>query len=309
MAFEAVEAPPIVMGPTGTVELHKEAYVRGPKIYLGDIADVAGPNARALASLEVSGAAAPGGVKRLNAALLEARIKNAGFDTGEVTVEGAPSVLATTLHLEVTPEAIAQDLRDFMEAEMPWDPCDATIDVVPPSQDFMVPEGQLELAWWLPPQYRWVGRGSARGEIRVDGQVKQTFLCRIGVEAYTDVVVAAADIPRQSVIRPGDVEVRKEAVSALPTGYVSDPAEAVGMLARNTMFPGQPLTKRKLVKPTLVKRNQTVIVEVRAGALLVRGRARAMRDGCAGDVVPCRNNGSKEEFTGVLREDGVVVVE
>jgi flagella basal body P-ring formation protein FlgA len=59
----------------------------------------------------------------------------------------------------------------------------------------------------------------------------------------------------------------------------------------------------------IVKRNQTVVVETRAGGLLVQARARAMTDGCEGDVVRCLNVDSKEEFIGTVRADGVVILD
>ena len=69
------------------------------------------------------------------------------------------------------------------------------------------------------------------------------------------------------------------------------------------------ITKRKVQPRRLFKRNQIVIVEARAGALRVRNRARALDDGRAGDVVTCLNLDSKQEFQGVVRKDGVVVVQ
>ena len=58
----------------------------------------------------------------------------------------------------------------------------------------------------------------------------------------------------------------------------------------------------------IIKRNQVVTVEVRAGTLMVRDRAQAMSNAAAGDIIICRRINSKEEFQGIVREDGIVEV-
>ncbi|GAF98098.1 unnamed protein product, partial [marine sediment metagenome] len=211
--------------------------------------------------------------------------------------------------LELTGEMIAEDLRRFIGAEMPWDSQQATIDVQALQQGFVVPEGDLTMQWSANPQYRWVGPGVFRAEISVDGEPKRSLTCRASVEAYADVLVAATDIPRGRIISPDDLQLEKRAMSRFRHGVLTDPAQAVGKLARSTIFPGAVLTKRQVVPRKLVRRYQTVTVEARTGALVVRGLARAMSDGAAGDMIVCMNPGSKEEFIGVIRKDGIVVVE
>jgi len=148
-----------------------------------------------------------------------------------------------------------------------------------------------------------------RGTLRVDGEVKRTILCKAGIEAFVPVLVAATDIPRGRMIRESDIEIQRRALSTMRYGALTDLDEAVGQLARGTIFPGTVLTNRSVVPRRLVKRYQAVLVETRAGNLLVRGQARAMEDGSAGDLIRLTNPESKAELFGVVREDGIVVVQ
>lgn len=50
----------------GTVTVKDSAYVKGPKILLGDVADITGDNAEKLAQVEVAPAALPGTAKRID---------------------------------------------------------------------------------------------------------------------------------------------------------------------------------------------------------------------------------------------------
>ena len=292
-----------------TVTLKNEAYVKGPYVTLGEVADIQGEHAEALALVELAPAALPGSSKKFDAALLKSRIANAGLSVESLQFAGASNTVATTLHNELTPDMMIAELRTFIESEMPWEPEDTSIDIALPTQEVVVPDGALEIRWWPNPQYRWVGPGVFRGEIQVDGEVKRTILVRAQIEAYSDVLVAATDIPRGKLISTSDLQIEKRAMSMLKGSVLSRPEEIVGQVARSTIFPGQVITTRQIAPRQLVKRNQNVVVEATAGALVVRSQARALMNACAGDVIVCMNPDSKEEFQGTVRGDGVVVVE
>jgi len=292
-----------------TIMLKTEAYIKGPKVLLGDIAEIHGENAEVLAAIEIGGAPSPGGSKRIDAGMLRMRLNTAGIDASTVDVKGATSVLTRTLALDVSKDVLVDDLRAFIETQMPWDPADTTIDILAPPKAAVVPDGNLAIRWMPNPQYRWVGPGVFRGELLVDGQVKETFTVRANVESYADVLTAAIDIPRGQSIRASDLRFEKRAMSLVKGDTIRDLDQVDGMVARSAIFRGEVLTSGHLTPRQIIKRNQTVTVESRAGGLVVRGRARAMDNGCAGDVITCLNAESKQTFQGIVRADGVVVVQ
>jgi flagellar basal body P-ring formation protein FlgA len=289
--------------------LKEEAYVRGPKVLLGDIARIEGENADALARIELMTAANPGDSKQMSAALVSTRLEHAGFDRLDVQVEGAPRVRATTLHLEVTPAQLSESLRDYIQTNMPWDLQDAMIDVQAPAGTIRTTDGDLSIEWAANPQYRYFGPAAFRGAVTVDGVVQKTVTVRANVEAYAEVLVARRDIPRGTLISANDLDYRKLSMQQTPEGAIEDYTEAMGRVAKKTLLAGQPLSMRNLDMPIMVKRNQVVPVEVRLGGVLIQARGRAMSEARAGDPVLCANTESKEQFQGILREDGVVVVE
>jgi flagellar basal body P-ring formation protein FlgA len=89
---------------------------------------------------------------------------------------------------------------------------------------------------------------------------------------------------------------------------ILDPVDAVGQLARRTIFAGSYLTSRDIEPRVVIQRNQIVAVEMLTGGLQVTTQARALADARSGDVVLCANLNSKEQFQGVARGDGVVEV-
>lgn len=290
------------------VTLREEAFVKGPQVALGDVAEVQGAEADAMAAIEILPAAAPGSVKRIHASMLRSRLVTAGFRPEDFEIAGAESVTATTLAIELSREMLVDDLRRFVENEMPWDVADATVDIDPPLNGLTLPEGDLTLEWKPAAMYQYLGKGTIRGEAVVDGQVREVVYCQVNVQSYGDVVVASSDIPRGAIISRGDLSVAKRPLSTMRNGYYGDPEELIGMVARSTIFPDTVLTSRHVMPRRIVKRNQIVTVEVRAGALVVRDRALSMSNAAAGDMIICRRMNSKEEFQGVVREDGIVEV-
>ncbi len=297
-----------VAGAEDVITFHEIALVKGPQVLLGDVAKIEGENAKTLATLEIMPAPQPGDTRRMDADVLVARLRTNGAPVDTATIGGAESVSATTLSLDITADMLAENLRQHIELEMPWDPAATEIDVEPPAQDYVVPEGELSVEWAANPQYNYLGAGAFRGRVMVDGEVRKTVLCKATIETYRDVVVAVSDIPRGHVVSAEDLQTERRASSALREQPFEHMDEVVGLVAKSTIFPGQLVTKRKVESPVLVKRSQMVLVETGSGGLLVQGRAIAQNSGAAGDVITCMNASNKEVFQGVVRSDGVVVV-
>ena len=307
LVFTALTAAFIAVAASAdTIMLKTEAYVKGPMVTLGDIAEIAGDNAEQLAALEVGSAAAPGASKRIDSALLKMRLNGAG--ASGVDIQGAPSVVATTLSLDVSREVLTDDLRTFIQTQLPWDGAETTIDILDGPDPVTVPEGEVAVRWMPAPQYRWVGLGTFRGDVEVDGKVKRTVFAKANIEAYAEVLVCAHDVPRGKAIEATDLRFEKRALSQQKGDTVQDLDVAVGMIARDNLLMGETLSRRSLVPKQLVKRNQLVSVEAKAGALVVRSRAKALDNGGAGDVVRLMNPESKAEFQGRVRDDGAIEV-
>ena len=292
-----------------SIRLKPEAFVKGDKVTLKDIADFTGTIEPSLAEMEIVPSALPGATKRIEAALVESRLRDAGFSSPVMDPKGARSVAAKTLHLELSRDAIAEELRRFIEVNMPWDPADTTIDVLPPAYDVVVPDGNVSFEWKSNPQYRYVGTAGFRGEISINGAVKKTVLCRATIETYQDVVVATENIPGGTKIALSSLALEKRPMSKLESGSYTTLEDVVGLNTRSTIFAGTPIVKQRVIPPKLIKRNQSVTIEARDGTVTVRTQAKALSDAAAGDTVSLMNPESKEKFVGVVRPDGAIIIE
>lgn len=288
--------------------LKEETFVKGPTVYLRDVAEIEGALAQSLGDIEIVSAATPGDYRRVNAALVASRIRSAGMEADAIEIAGPDIVRATTLHRDLSKAEMAESLRRHIEREMPWHPDDTEVMVPLPVQDIVTRDGLLEIAWKASPQYGYVGGGAFRGEIYVDGQLERSLTMRANVETYVDVVVARRDISRGQPVSGADIELRKESMSKLASGVLTQLDEASGMIAQRTIFAGQTISARSVQPRIAVKRNQLVTVEFTAGGLHVQDQVKVMHDARVGDLVLCQNPKSKEEIQGVVRSDGVIVI-
>ena len=291
-----------------TITLRDEAYVKGPQVLLGEVADIQGEHAESLARIEISPAALPGSARRLDASLVSARVRGSGIGAGNVEFIGRRPVLATMMHLDITPGMIAEDLRQFVKREMPWDPQPTIIDVTPPPRAFVVSAGELTIRWRPDPLYDYLGLGTFRGEILVDGVTQKSIFCKATVKTYGEVLVALTNISRNESLHAGNTRLERRDLSSLEPGAFFSPRDVQGLVAKSSIYRGQVLTEKKLVSPQLVKRNQIVEVETRIGTLTIRTTAKSTASGAAGDLISCQTLNSKQHFVGRLRRDGVVVV-
>lgn len=303
-------APTDGVAPGAVVVFREEAYVKGPVVRLGEIAEIQGAGAAALGEIEIVAAAQPGASKRLDAGMVTARLRNAGYDRLEVEVKGAKSVEAKTLHQEIAPDTIAGELRAYIEQSMPWDPLVTEIEVVAPQQGIVAPEGEVGFKWRPSPDYVFVGQGSFRGSVTVDGAPLRTLTCKATVETYVNVVVAVATIPQGKIIMPGDVAKETRLLSTLKELSFQNPSDVAGRFtARSSIVPGQVIDKRLVAPRVLVRRKQMVGVEMASGALYVQTQAQAQSDAAEGEPVVCLNVNSRQPFVGMVRADGIVVVQ
>ena len=291
------------------VTLKQQAYVKGKTVLLGEIASVEGPNAPALARIEITSSAIPGGSRRIDGSLIRSRINLAGYEDATVSLKGTPRVTATTLSLELSQEVLAEELRNHIYDHMPWAVEDTEIEIVVPRGRTVISDGDFTINWRVSPSYKYLGQSNFRGEIMVDGKIEKTIYAKATVKAYAEVLVTASGVSRGERLTAKNVRLEKRELSTIRSGVFFDLKELNGAIAKSSIYENQVISPHKVMAPKIVKRNQLVTVETRIGVLVIQSRAQALGDAAVGEDLACRNVKSKEEFMGIVRKDGVVVID
>ncbi|MFZ5663453.1 MAG: flagellar basal body P-ring formation chaperone FlgA [Pseudomonadota bacterium] len=115
-------------------------------------------------------------------------------------------------------------------------------------------------------------------------------------------VAPGAPVPAEALA----VETRE--VAGLASPGLSDPAQAVGQLARRLLVPGTVLTARDLAAAPVIRRGDAVALIARAGGIEVRAEGRALGDAAPGDRVNVENLATRRIVQARARGAGEVEV-
>lgn len=122
--------------------------------------------------------------------------------------------------------------------------------------------------------------------------------------AHADSVIAARTIPARAVIGAGDLNVVDEAFP----GALADPATAIGLETRVTLYQGRPVTSGDLGPPALVERNEIVALLFDQRGLTILTEGRALDRAAVGERVRVMNLSSRITVTGTVTGPGEISV-
>lgn len=130
------------------------------------------------------------------------------------------------------------------------------------------------------------------------------LLVALAAPVSAESLVATRTIRAKTLISPEDLTL----VNAELPGALTDPALAVGLEARVSIYAGKPVRLGDLGPPTLVERNQLVTLVYVSGGLAISTEGRALARGADGDQIRVMNLGSRNTVTGRIGPDGAVYV-
>lgn len=145
--------------------------------------------------------------------------------------------------------------------------------------------------------------------IAADGGATPLRVRLTGALAETlPVMVLVRPVGRGDVIRASDLVVERRPRATVPSGALDQPDALVGMAARRPLTASQPIRAADLMKPELVRQNETVTVVHETPGLALSVRGKALESGAEGDVVNVLNIQSKRTVQGTVVGPGRVSV-
>jgi flagella basal body P-ring formation protein FlgA len=124
----------------------------------------------------------------------------------------------------------------------------------------------------------------------------------------TPTAVLVRPLGRGDVIRASDIVIERRPRSNVPSGALDQPEQLVGMAARRPLTASQPLRAADLMKPELVRQNETVTMLYQTPGLALSVRGKALESGADGDLINVLNIQSKRTVQGTVVGPGRVMV-
>jgi flagellar basal body P-ring formation protein FlgA len=102
---------------------------------------------------------------------------------------------------------------------------------------------------------------------------------------------------------------REFSPNMIPLRVIADNRnELIGKIARRTLFPGTPIAVTAVTEPNLVTNGAKVKIVYNEGGLTITAFGNALQAGSAGDVVSVRNTDSGLTISGIVQQDGSVLI-
>lgn len=126
------------------------------------------------------------------------------------------------------------------------------------------------------------------------------------VEILRAIIVTRRPVNRGEPLDSQDIENRLLDISDETRGYFTAPEDVIGRSASRHLPNASILNAGMLTASVLVQRGDSIIIEVRQGALLLRAQGTALEDGQDGEQIRVRNDRSGQEIKAIVIARGLV---
>jgi flagella basal body P-ring formation protein FlgA len=288
--------------------------VSGPRILLGDVANVAPDSdseadqelARVLSAADLGPSPPPGQKLTLRRQQLEQRITDSGAPVNDARWSIPPTVVFTGSGNAPDRDLLKSIVTEHLRRSEPWASGRWEILSVTAPTPPAFPEGAVE--WRFSPQpssnpnylsgtVYFTVDGREAGRVRVTAQIDLQVLA----------LVAARDLPRGHVILEEDLS-QSFTPFARAKGALTDPAQAAGQTLKTAVRAGSPVRDRDLVRTAMVNKGETVTIVAQSGGLKVTALGQAREDGALGQTIAVMNQDSKKTISAKVIGPGQVEV-
>ncbi|MEM8756438.1 MAG: flagellar basal body P-ring formation chaperone FlgA [Planctomycetota bacterium] len=143
-----------------------------------------------------------------------------------------------------------------------------------------------------------------------DGTVRDETL-RVELRVRRDLALAARAVPRGAALTAQDV--RSEPRWVAPDSPLLPFDQALGMVVRRSLDPGDELTRGHVESPLAVREGDVVIVHIAHGTVVLRREARALSDGRIGETIgfvplTAERRGREPAFQATIDRPGRAVI-
>jgi len=274
------------------VVLKAEAQVQASEIFLGDVADLRGPDQARIAQLvRISLGPAPhaGLIRTFSSDQMRELIRRATGSDSDVILAGAPIVQVRLDSRPVTFEEIGAVLKAHVVQETSWQEGEVEIRSLGHLDGLEIPSGSVTFRVGTKTVFSHSHTQLLPLEVLLEGTpIQSTWIAaEIGIRAK--VLQATRKLPFGKTLSADDVAEVLTDIVDLRSNYVRKYEDVAGQVLRRTLSPGDPLTREALTDPVLVRSGDTVNLRMRRDGISLAIRARAEQSGKRGQTIRVRS--------------------
>ena len=278
-------------------------------IRLGDIVsfDQQTEMTKALATLPVGQAPAPGEMSSLRSKSIKEYIVTSQSLPREIRWTGSPTIKVLRSGTTIGPERIQKIIADYINKNRSNLP-DAEIRFVPDSLPlpFTLPTG--DLSFEITPSNPGI-LGSSRFSIifRVDNTVVKNMSVRGAIEAMAQVVICTCPLKRGEILRPQHLKTALMDISSIDNPG-SEPEDFIGKKLKRSLRAGSPVVLSMVEALPIVRRGERVKIVINSGPMHLTATGLANSDGALDEMIRVRNISSEKMIYCRVAAPGLVEV-
>jgi len=264
-----------LLGPSVATAGAPSVEVAGDRIELGDLNPTV---PRELMHLDVGPSPNPGKATVVSREAIRAALTRAGADSR--LADGLPA----RTQVERTARLITKDeLEKYVVAEMRRRlPVGVDVRTIVGLRDVSIPNETPEVEVRVP-RLRRASTGTI--VVKTGKRVWATLTATINLSGQPMTPVLRRDMPRQSVIGDGDLEMKATDYSKLPHRAALRKEELVGKELSQATRAGTTLQRTAVKTPPVIKRGREIMLVATGSGVRVAQRATAKEDGLIGDWI------------------------
>nr|WP_321468829.1 flagellar basal body P-ring formation chaperone FlgA [uncultured Desulfobulbus sp.] len=291
------------------VRFQENATVTGPRIVLGDIAQISptGKQGQTLALLPIASSPAPGKSKDLYTVSVINSLRNRK-EVGDVDWQGSPSISVTRLASKISRAQIEAILGQFLQQNSNRLPkAEIRLTVLHAPDELIFPKGAL--SWKvMPSRAAILGSSSFSIAFAVDGQPAGNCVVRCRLAALGEVAVAALPLRKGEIIGERSIRMEKRDLTGLDDPYRSK-TPLIGLEAARTISAGTVLDHEIIAAPSIIKSGEMVTIIALKGPMRLSAKGLAKENGREGEMIRVKNISSNKVIYCRVNRPGVVTVE
>ena len=284
--------------PRAYVAVKEEAWIKGEKVYLKDIAAIEGPARlkEQLGAIYLGYAPGPAKHRTLKGSWIESKIRSRKCFPSDAAVRIPESVRIGRTWQSIREKRFLEMFNAYIARQLKPHEADFRVSRFKVIGNDSLPEGKIRIEPVRQADARLLGHVSLTAIVRVDGKIERRVVLSGWVDRFEHVVCTTRSLTRSSIITEDDISTKRSNISRLPHNVLTSTQNVVGKRLKHALKADTVLLANMVEEPPLIKRGDTVTILAESSTLLVTALGVAQTKGGLGDQIRVKNCMNKKEI-------------
>ncbi len=284
-------------GPT-SVRVFDRVEIDSDQILLGAVARIDGDDAarvRELRELSLGRAPLPGKSRVLDDAAIRMRLKQGGFDPGQIDLQLPAEVEIRRGSAEFGREQLEEIVTVYIREQLRDRGLERVqVKEIRGAEAMVLPKGRISWQVSAPRNSSLTGSVPHSVVLKVNEDFERRVNLTAVVEVRVKAVVSSRPLGRYKPIEESDIELRDVDLAGLPADFISDPEAVIGKRTRRAVDARAILRPDLVELPPVVKRGDRVQIVAETAGMRITAVGEVKQKGCVGERIPVVNLGSNK---------------